>query len=168
MKKKGNAVYLVRYAVYLINKKEEMKKRKNLISRVVGFVKEHFEMIVLLIFCFVMYSLFGKKKQKIFSNDSKVSNAISVLNSCFNKVGTFDTHLEPIFQVLEGLTAQQIKLLHKDFGLVPYNSLWNKYIEIPYMHYNLSLSGVYYKEFDNEQINRVKEIYKSKGLDFPL
>ncbi len=102
------------------------------------------------------------------SVDTNVNEAINILDACFNKVWYFDDDLEPIFEVLKGLNTAQILLLHKDFGTRSYNKLWGKYVDIPYLNHQLNLSGIMYAEFDKEQIQRVKDIYSSKMLTFPL
>ncbi len=150
------------------------RKRKSNISNIISFAFENAKLIIVLVVggAFWFFRKKDEKKQS-FSDNERVSNAIGIIDACVNHLGTFDFHLEPIFGVLEKLTAIEIKKLHKDFGLRYYHSLLGIYSLVSFLEgYSiarpLNLSGIFYKEFDDEQIERLKKIYKSKGVDFLL
>ncbi len=74
---------------------------------------------------------------------------------------------------MEKLTAIEVKKLHKDFGIRYYHSILGIYSLVSFLEgyalaRPLNLSAIFYEEFDDEQIERLNKIYKSKGVDFLL
>ncbi len=119
-------------------------------------------------------NLFKNRNNKHpFSSDVRVNDAISIIDSCFDRIGTFNSDLEPIFDVLESLSGVELIRLHQDFGVRYYNGLFGWYSLISFLEgfavaRPCSLSSIMYKEFDDEQIKKVESIYSSKGVPFPL
>ena len=107
------------------------------------------------------------------SSDSIINNAIDTIDSSIDKWYYFNVDHVPIFDVLKVLSKSQIVRLHKDFGIRYHMTSTGTYsfVQIvdgygsarPY-----SLTGILQKEFDSNQLSLLKDIYKSKGLSFPL
>lgn len=126
-----------------------------------------------LILIFVFSKSFFQKEKQIHSVNTRVNSVIHVLDSAFNSLGTFDSHLEPIFKALSSLSSLELKLLHKDFGIRYYNSLYGYYIKMPILKgLGLSrpfdLNSLYNAEFDSNQLKRLKAVYMRKGVEFPF
>ncbi len=122
---------------------------------------------------FLLWLVFKRKTSVNVSDSPAVNNAINILDNAFRKIGTFDYFLEPVFDVLEELTPQELVKLHKDFGIRYYNIITGSYSLISLLEgfavaRPCNLSQIMYKEFDDEQLARVKSIYSSKMLVFPL
>ena len=105
------------------------------------------------------------------STNVNVSNAINSLDYAFRKIGTFDSDLLPLFDVLRNLTQSEIILLHKDFGYRYYNWIFKMFGITNIGSFGISektnLHGLYKNEFSSEQLLEVAKIYGSKGLSFP-
>ncbi len=153
-----------------------MARKESNIKKVFSFLLANWQFILLLPLVFSVLRFFKSSKEPskvVYSKNERVNNAIFIIDSCINKFGTFDSDLEPIFEVLNDLNADEIRQLHKDFGVRYYNSLTFMYSSIQFLEgyafaRPLNFSAIIYKEFDNNQINRLKAIYKSKGVHFPL
>ncbi|SNR15804.1 hypothetical protein [Tenacibaculum jejuense] len=107
------------------------------------------------------------------SNDNSVAEAISVIDQSIDKFLFRNKDHEPIFDVVSRLNSSQILKLHKDFGLRYHDSTFGIFSWVPVLDdaigaetYNLS--AILLREFDENQKQRIKAIYKSKGLVFPL
>lgn len=117
-------------------------------------------------------NLFSFIKSEPKSDDNEVNNAIDIIDSSFRKFGTFNKHHEPIFEMLENLNSQKIRKLHKDFGTRYYNPITRIYALTNIGNIGISeplgLNALYYAEFDETQIERLKRIYFDKGVNFPF
>lgn len=107
------------------------------------------------------------------SSDSVINNAIDTIDSSIDKWYYFNVDHIPIFDVLKVLSKGQIIRLHKDFGVRYHNSVNGRYTIIQLFEgfgagRKYSLTGILQKEFDSNQLSLLKDIYKSKGLSFPL
>ncbi|MDB0615798.1 hypothetical protein PL372_09640 [Tenacibaculum dicentrarchi] len=120
----------------------------------------------------ILTSLFGDKdKIKLKSKDKIVDNAINIIDVSIDSFGTFNKDHLPIFEVLQSLTKKQIERLHVDFGMRFYNPLFRTYKIVDTLGYrgytqSLNLKAIFLAEFDSSQIEILKSIYKSKGLEF--
>jgi len=106
------------------------------------------------------------------SEDSEVNNAIDVIDSAFDKFGTFNKDHEPIFEVLNNLNKSKLQRLHKDFGTRLYNPVTRTYKLVSTFGWRgytqrKGLNALFDSEYDESQIKQLKEIYESKGLIFP-
>ncbi len=125
---------------------------------------------------FALYFYFKGRRSKTdqpLSNDNEVSEAISFLDSRFDRWGTFNSDHVGIFPLLQKLSKTQIIKLHNDFGFRFYNSVFGKYKLVDTWGWRgfttkVNLTSLFDKEFGDSQILKLKEIYRSKGLSFPL
>ncbi|MBS9768408.1 MAG: hypothetical protein KGV44_12850 [Flavobacteriaceae bacterium] len=147
-----------------------MRKKNNIL----GVISKNWKAFGL-IFAFVVLwkFLFKKKDFKhniIYSNDKDVNSAIFVLDASFNRLGTDEAS---VFDVFNRLSASQIKSLHDSFGVRYYNSITGTYVIAQFLaglgtSRPLNLSGIILKEFNSDEIDKLKQIYRNKGLSFPL
>ena len=115
----------------------------------------------------------GIDKKTPLSDDSSVDSVINLIDDAIGTWGYFNSDHEIIFPSLEKLSDSQIIKLHKDFGYRYHNSITGAYSFIQILEgYAVArrkdLNGILIKEFDENQKSRLKSIYKSKGLKFPL
>ena len=120
-----------------------------------------------------LFSFGGASDEKPKSSDSTVDKAINIIDSSIDSWGTFDKDHEPIFEVLKKLSKAQLLKLDEDFGYRYYNPIYKYYLVASFLGDSLfskryDLRGLFYEEFSETQINRLKKIYTSKGLVFPV
>ncbi|MDB0599881.1 hypothetical protein PL373_01675 [Tenacibaculum maritimum] len=129
--------------------------------------------LVIPILIYLLFKWFFKSDDRK-SEDSSVDSVINIIDASIDKIGTFNRDHEPIFEALLNLSKKQIIRLHKDFGYRYYNALLRAYITAPFLggKYSFSrpydLHGIFLKEFDDSQISRIKNIYISKGVAYPV
>ncbi|WP_407264803.1 hypothetical protein R5N98_10760 [Tenacibaculum maritimum] len=128
--------------------------------------------LIIPIFVYLLFKWFFKSDDRK-SEDSSVDSVINIIDASIDKLGTFDSDHEPIFEALPKLSKKQIIRLHEDFGYRYYNDLTRSYSFVQILEgygvaRKLDLSSIFLKEFSPSQISDVKSIYLSKGLFFPL
>ncbi|MCD8411768.1 hypothetical protein [Tenacibaculum finnmarkense] len=144
------------------NLKDKIKKNAYLIVGV---------LILLVLWIKSIFSMDDKIPHK--SKDKIIDNAINTIDVCIDAFGTFNSDHLPIFEVLRKLSKEQIILFERDFGYRYYNPVLNYYLKVSVFRDYLfskpySFKGLIYKEFDDTEISIIKDIYKTKGLDFLL
>ncbi|WP_233890478.1 hypothetical protein [Tenacibaculum piscium] len=144
------------------NLKDKIKKNAYLIVGV---------LILLVLWLYSFFSMDGKIPHK--SRNKIIDNAINTIDVCIDAFGTFNSDHLPIFEVLRKLSKEQIILFERDFGYRYYNPVLNHYLKVSvfrdyFFSKPYSFKGLIYKEFDDTEISIIKDIYKTKGLDFLL
>lgn len=125
-------------------------------------------LVLLLLGGFLFF--FRKKVDDKKSTNATVNDVINFLDNAFDKLGTFDKHLNPIFDVLEKLNKTELELLHNDFGVRNYNPITRFYgVKNPLFDYfpKKDLNALFDSEFDLVQLKKLKDLYNKKGLSFP-
>ena len=143
--------------------------------KIVRFIKRFLtiEVVALLLGFYFLSRIFKKKDEQKRSDDPVIDSAIIKIDSAFNALGTFDSDVLPVLNILKSLTGSQIVKLHEDFGIRYYNSLTGKYKLLDTGSYGgltqkHNLSSLYVKEFSSAQIEILKKIYFDKGLAYPF
>jgi hypothetical protein len=134
-------------------------------------------LILVSIIVFLIYSIWDKimffiKGSVNRSNDKQVQSVIDLIDNSLSKFGTFNEDHIILDYPLSQLTKSQLIKLHKDFGYRYYNPLTRMYGITNIGNIGISeskdLNGLFDSELDVNQINRLNDIYVSKGLSFPL
>ncbi len=122
--------------------------------------------VISLVTLYLFNRFFPSKKPK-FTGNHRVDSAISVIDVSLGAFGTFNSDHEQIFEILENLTGSEIKKLHSSYGTRFLHPL-GYFQQLGFFgswgiskEYNLL--GLFHKEFDDNQIERLKYIYLSKG-----
>ena len=120
-----------------------------------------------------LFSFNGVSNEKPKSSDALISSVIELIDNSIDSWGTFDSDHEPIFEALKKLSKAQLLKLYSDFGLRYYNPLTRTYKlfdNFGFRGYSQSkdLNSLFISEFSETQIIRLKKIYTSKGLVFPV
>ncbi len=122
----GNAVYLVRYAVYLINKdKKEVKNLNNILDKIISFVFNNAKLVILFIVGGVFYKFYnrGKKHLKKFSTVGSTitdEGAQNIASSLFSAMADLGTDEDLIYSSLKGLSKADFAKVYNAFGFKPY------------------------------------------------